>query len=58
MAERLETKVRKAVLGMAKDVRKMTEILYDVGMKLTYVIERRFDYHSLPKGIDYNGYDS
>ena len=46
------------MLGMAKDVRKMTEILYDVGMKLTYVIERRFDYHSLPKGIDYNGYDS
>ena len=27
----------------------------NVGMKLTHVIEYKFDYHTMPKGIDYNG---
>ena len=46
MAENLETKARKAVLGMY-------EILKDVGMKLTHIIERKFDYYTMPRGIDY-----
>ena len=46
MAESLEARAMKAVLNIEK-------ILRDVGMKLTHVIEYKFDYYSLPKGIDY-----
>lgn len=67
MAEDLETKARKAVLRIdknvadikkdgadtKKDVSKMRETLWDIGRKLCYVLERRFDYHTLPEGIDY-----
>ena len=52
--ENLETKARKAVVEISERVNKMYEILKDVGMKLTHVIEYKFDYHTLPKGIDYN----
>ena len=53
--EDLETKARKAVVEIRERVNKIYEILKDVGMKLTHVIEYKFDYHSLPKGIDYSG---
>lgn len=53
MAEDLETKSRKAVLDIKKKVYRIYEILKDVGMKLTHVIEHKFDYHTLPEGIDY-----
>jgi hypothetical protein len=53
--ENLETKARKAVLEVKEKVDKIYEVLRDVGMKLTHVIEYKFDYHTMPKGIDYNG---
>ena len=52
--EDLETKARKAVVEIRERVNKIYEILKDVGMKLTHVIEYKFDYHTLPKGIDYS----
>ena len=51
--EDLETKARKAVLEIKQRVDRIYTILKDVGMKLTHVIEYKFDYHTLPKGIDY-----
>jgi len=51
--EDLETKARKAVLEIKQRVNRIYDILKDVGMKLTHVIEYKFDYHTLPKGIDY-----
>ena len=54
MTEKLESKLDRTVRGIANDVKKMREILYDVGMKLTYVIERRFDYVTAPQGLMYD----
>jgi hypothetical protein len=61
MAEELERKTIKAVLNIAKNVKSTTkdlaeikEVLWDIGQKLCYVLERRFDYHTLPEGIDYD----
>lgn len=51
--EDLETKARRAVLEIKKKVERIYTILKDVGMKLSHVIEYKFDYHTLPKGIDY-----
>jgi len=51
--EDLETKARKAVLEIKQRVNRIYDILKDVGMKLTHVIEYKFDYHTLPKGINY-----
>ena len=51
--EDLETKARRAVLEIKQRVDRIYTILKDVGMKLTHVIEYKFDYHTLPKGIDY-----
>lgn len=53
--ETLESKARKAVIEIGERVNKIYEILKDVGLKLTHVIEYKFDYHTMPKGIDYNG---
>lgn len=53
--ENLEAKARKCVIEIRDRVNRIYEILKDVGMKLTHVIEYKFDYHTLPKGIDYNG---
>lgn len=57
MIENLETKARKAVLKIEKKVDSIYAILKDVGMKLTHVIEYKLDYHTLPKGIDYENYE-
>jgi hypothetical protein len=61
MAEDLERKIRRAIFNIArnvanttKDVAEMKEVLWDIGQKLCYVIERRFDYNTLPEGIDYD----
>jgi len=61
MAGNLETEIVKAMLNIAKnvaktkkDVAEIKEVLWDIGQKLCYVIERRFDYHTLPEDIDYN----
>lgn len=54
MAAKFESKLERTVRGIAGDVKKMREILYDVGMKLTYVIERRFDYMTAPQGLMYD----
>ncbi|MCX5698662.1 MAG: hypothetical protein NTX01_03060 [Candidatus Omnitrophica bacterium] len=51
--ERLEDKAGKAVLEIREKVNRIYSVLKDVGMKLTHVIEYKFDYHTLPKGIDY-----
>ncbi len=51
--EDLEAKAKKAVLEIRERVNRIYDILKDVGMKLTHVIEYKFDYHTLPKGIDY-----
>ena len=51
--EDLEAKAKKAVLEIKERVNRIYDILKDVGMKLTHVIEYKFDYHTLPKGIDY-----
>lgn len=52
-AVRLEVKARKAVVEIKERVNRIYEILKDVGLKLTHVIEYKFDYHTMPKGIDY-----
>ena len=54
MAAKSESKLERTVKDIAGDVKKMREILYDVGMKLTYVIERRFDYMTAPQGLMYD----
>lgn len=51
--EDLEAKAKKAVLEIRERVNRIYDILKDVGMKLTHVIEYKFDYHTLPRGIDY-----
>jgi len=51
--EDLESKAKKAVLEIRERVDRIYDILKDVGMKLTHVIEYKFDYRTLPKGIDY-----
>lgn len=53
MAENLETRARKAVLNIEKKVNSIYAILDDLGLKLTHVLEYKFDYHTFPKGIDY-----
>ena len=53
MADSLEVKAMKAVLKMEAQVGRMAAILEDVGLKLTHVLERRFDYYTLPEGFDY-----
>lgn len=53
MADNLEKRTAETLSGIAKDVKRIREVLYDVGMKLTHVIERRFDYHTLPEGLEY-----
>lgn len=55
MTENLEAKARNAVLEIRKKVDRIYDILRDVGMKLTHVIEYKFD--SVPKGIDYEVYE-
>ena len=57
MAENLETKAHKAVLDIRDKVSKIAEIVYDVGLKLTHVLETRFQYRTLPTGIDYDDYE-
>jgi hypothetical protein len=52
--ENLETKT-KAVLDIRQKVNRIYEILKDVGMKLTHVIERKGNYYSVPDGFDYKG---
>lgn len=53
MAENLETKATKAVLQIKKKVDRIYDVLRDVGMKLTHVIEYKLDYYTGPKGISY-----
>ena len=56
MAEDLETKAQKAVLDIRDKVSKIAEMVYDVGLKITHVLERGFNYRTLPQGIDYDEY--
>lgn len=51
--ENLEARAGKAVLDIKKKVDRIYAILKDVGMKLSHVIEYKFDYFTMPKGIDY-----
>lgn len=51
--ENLEARAGKAVLEIREKVNRIYDVLRDVGMKLTHVIEYKFDYNTLPKGIDY-----
>jgi hypothetical protein len=68
MAEDLTTKTQKAILDIQDKVGKIAEIVYDVGLKLTemtydanlklhHVLETRFQYRTLPAGIDYDEYE-
>jgi hypothetical protein len=41
------------VLNIDKKVNSIYAILEDLGLKLTHVLEYKLDYHTLPKGIDY-----
>ena len=54
MAKGLEDKARRAVLEIRQDVKKIREAIWDIGEKICYVLDKRFDYYSLPKGIDYS----
>ena len=57
MAENLETKAQKAVLDIRDKVSKIAEMIYDVGLKVTHVLEHRpSEYTTLPQGIDYDEY--
>ena len=42
-------------MQIKKKVDRIYDVLRDFGMKLTHVIEYKFDYNTLPKGIDYDG---
>jgi len=53
MMENLETKAMKAVLNIEKKVKSIYAILDDLGLKLSHALEYKFDYHTMPKGIDY-----
>jgi hypothetical protein len=65
MVKYLESKIIKTMLSISKnvaitkkDVAEIKEVLWDIGQKLCYVIERRFDYDTLPGGIDYHNHCS
>lgn len=51
--EDLETKAKKAVLRIDKKVTDISNVLYDLGMKLCHIIKSFKDYYKLP---DRNGY--
>ena len=51
--EDLETKARKAVLGIAKKVTDINNVLRDLSMKLSHIIKYRRDYYSFPDGNNY-----
>lgn len=54
MAKGLEDKARRAVLEIRQDVKKIREAIWDIGEKICYVLDKRFDYASIPEGIDYS----
>lgn len=51
--EDLETKARKAVLRIEKSVKDMTNILYDLSMKLCHIIKRKTGYYCLSEDNNY-----
>ena len=54
MADSLEKRAVSELSGIARDVKKIRGILYDAMAKLVHVIERKFDYYTLPEGsVDY-----
>ena len=53
MAEDLETKSRKAVLRIDKNVADGVDVLRDLSMKLCHVIKYKGNYYSVPEGNDY-----
>jgi hypothetical protein len=58
MAENLEQKSRRAVLEIRDKVEKMAEIMYDLGLKISHILEHRpSQYTTLPQGIDYDEYE-
>ena len=58
MAEDLEAKAQKAVLDIRDRVNKIAEVLYDVGLKISHILEHRpSEYTTLPRGIDYDEYE-
>ena len=52
--ENLETKARKAVLSIDKKVKDMTNILYDLSMKLCHLIKSKTGYDRLSGGDHYH----
>ena len=39
-------------------VNKIAEVLYDVGLKISHILEHRpSEYTTLPRGIDYDEYE-
>lgn len=58
MAENLEQKSMRAVLEIRDKVEKMAEIMYDLGLKISHILEHRpSEYTTLPQGIDYDEYE-
>ena len=55
MADSLEKRTAETLSGIAKDVKRIREILYDAMAKMVHLIERKFDYYTLPDGLDYRG---
>ena len=57
MTEDLEAKAQRAVLDIRDKVSKIAEMVYDVCLKITHVLEHRpSEYSTLPRGIDYDEY--
>ena len=52
--EKLETKMKKAVLKIESKVHDIDNVLRDLSMKLSYVIKSKGKYYTMPVGIDYD----
>ena len=52
--EKLETKMKKAVLKIEGKVHDIDNVLRDLSMKLNYVIKTKGKYYTLPVGIEYD----
>lgn len=51
--ENLETRVRKAILRMEKEISGLYNVVRDLSLKLCHIIKSRKDYYSFPDDNHY-----
>lgn len=52
MAKDLETRARKAVIGIEKEVREISNLLRDLNAVVTHALRYKGKYYTLPAGED------